>query len=54
MLQAFVGCKSSPITGPRRTEGYRKFMFPDYVTMAQNGGKVALLTHRVCGIWVYE
>ena len=30
-------------TGP---EGSKKLMFPDYVTMAQNGGKVVSLTHR--------
>ena len=27
-------------------EGSRKLRFPDYVTMAQHGGKVASLTHR--------
>jgi len=27
-------------------EGSRKLRFPDYVTMAQNGGKVVSLTHR--------
>jgi len=36
----------SPITGPRCPEGSRKLRFPDYVTMAQNGGKVVSLTHR--------
>ena len=30
-------------TGP---EGSRKLRFPDYVTMAQDGGKVVNLTHR--------
>jgi len=35
----------SPITGPRFPEGYRKLRFPDYVTMAQDGGKVVSLTH---------
>jgi len=33
--------KSVPIT-----EGSRKLRFPDYVTMAQDGGKVVSLTHR--------
>ena len=27
-------------------EGSRKLRFPDYVTMAQDGGKVVILTHR--------
>ena len=30
-------------TGP---EGSRKFRFPDFVTTAQDGGKVVSLTHR--------
>jgi len=30
-------------TGP---EGSRKLRFPDFVTMAQDGGKVVSLTHR--------
>jgi len=36
----------SPITGPRCPEGSRKLRFPDYVTMAQDGGKVVSLKHR--------
>jgi len=36
----------SPITGPTCTEGSRKLRFPDYVTMAQDGGKVVSLTYR--------
>ena len=31
---------------PRCPEGSRKLTFPDYVTMAQDGGKVVSLTHR--------
>ena len=31
---------------PRCPEGSRKLTFPDYVQMAQNGGKVISLTHR--------
>ena len=38
--------KISPITGPRCPEGSRKLRFPDYVTMAQDGGKVVSLMHR--------
>ena len=36
----------SPITGPRCSEGSGKLRFPDYVTIAQDGGKVVSLTHR--------
>jgi len=35
----------SPITGPRCPEGSRKLRFPDYVTIAQDVGKVVSLTH---------
>jgi hypothetical protein len=38
--------KISPITGPRCPEGFRNLRFPDYVTMAQKGGKVVSLTYR--------
>jgi hypothetical protein len=38
--------KISPFTGPRCPEGSRKLRFPDYVTMAQDGGGVVSLTHR--------
>jgi len=31
---------------PRCPEGSRKLRFPDYMTMALNGGKVVSLTHR--------
>jgi len=34
---------SSPVTGP---EDSRKLRFPDFVTTAQDGGKVVSLTHR--------
>jgi len=39
--------KSVPLQaqGPRCPEGSRKLRFPDYVTMAQDGGKVVSLTH---------
>ena len=33
-------------SGPRSPEGSRKLRFPDYVTVAQDGGKVVSLTHR--------
>jgi len=38
--------QSSPITGPRGPQGSRELRFPDYVTTAQDGGKVVSLTHR--------
>jgi len=37
----------SPITGLGCPEGSRILGFPDYVTMAQDGGKVLRLTHRL-------
>jgi len=36
----------SPITGPRCPEGSRELRFPDYVTVAQDGGKVVSLMHQ--------
>ena len=38
--------KVIPVTGPRCPEGSRKLRFPDYATVAQDGGKVVSLTHR--------
>ena len=35
-----------PITDPRCPEGSRKLRFPDYVTVAQDCGKVVSLRHR--------
>ena len=43
---SYCSRKVSPITGPRCPDGSRKLKFPDYVTMAQDGGKVVSLTHR--------
>jgi len=37
----------SPITGPMCPEGSRKLRFPDYVTMAQDVGKVVSLTQQL-------
>jgi len=39
-------CKSVPLQAWSGPEGSRKLKFPDYVTMAQDGGKVVSLTHR--------
>ena len=41
----FCNSKISPITGLRFPEGFRKLRFPDYVTTAQDGGKVVSPTH---------
>jgi len=38
--------QARPITGPRCLKGSRKLRFPDYVTMAQDDGKVVSLKHR--------
>jgi len=35
------------MTGPRCPEGSRRLRFPDYVTVAQDGGKVVSLTHQL-------
>jgi hypothetical protein len=37
--------KAIPLQAWRGPEGTRKLRFPDYMTMAQDGGKVASLTH---------
>ena len=36
----------SLVTGPRCPEGSRELRFPDYMIMAQNGGKVVSPKHR--------
>jgi len=38
--------KISPIAGPRCPQGSRKFRFPEYVKMIQDGGKGVSLMHR--------
>ena len=38
--------KAIPLQARRGPEGSRKLRFLDYVTMAQDGGKVVSLTHR--------
>ena len=38
--------KSVPLQAQGAQKGSRKFRFPDYVTTAQDGGKVVSLTHR--------
>ena len=38
--------KAVPLQARRGPEGSRKLRFPDFVTTAQDGGKVVSLTHR--------
>jgi len=38
--------KAVPLQAWSGPEGSRKLRFPDYMTTAQNGGKVVSLTHR--------
>jgi hypothetical protein len=39
-------CKAVPLQAWSGPEGSRKLRFPDFMTKAQNGGKVFSLTHR--------
>jgi len=38
--------KTVPLQAWRGPEGSRKLRFPDFMTLAQDGGKVVSLTHR--------
>jgi len=38
--------KAVPLQAGRGPEGSRKLRFPDFMTTAQDGGKVVRLTHR--------
>ena len=38
--------KADPLQARRGPEGSRKLRFPDFMTKAQDGGKVVSLTHR--------
>ena len=38
--------KSVPLQARSGAEGSRKLRFPDFMTTAQDGGKVVSLTHR--------
>jgi hypothetical protein len=42
----FSSVKAVPLQAWSGSEGSRKLRFPDYNTMAQDGGKVVSLTHR--------
>ena len=39
-------CKAVPLQAWSGPEGSRKLRFPDFMTTAQDGGKVVSLTHR--------
>ena len=45
---AITPCKGKavPLQAGSGPEGSRKLRFPDFMTTAQNGGKVVSLTHR--------
>jgi hypothetical protein len=38
--------RTTPLQAWSGPEGSRKLMFPDFMTTAQDGGKVVSLTHR--------
>jgi len=44
----YDGCKGKavPLQAWSGPEGSRKLKFPDFMTMAQDGGKVVSVTHR--------
>ena len=42
----YVKGKAFPLQAWSGPEGSRKLRFPDYMTTAQDGGKVVSLTHR--------
>ena len=45
IVQKVIG-KSVPLQAWSDPEGSRKLRFPDYMTTAQDGGKIVSLTHR--------
>ena len=46
ILQLRGTCKAVPLQAWSDPEGSRKVRFPDFVTTAQDDGKVVSLTHR--------
>jgi len=44
--QLLTEMSAVPLQAWSGPEGYRKLRFPDFMTMAQDGGKVVSLTHR--------
>ena len=45
-IYIYIKGKAVPLQAWSGPEGSRKLRFPDYVTIAQDGGKVVSLTHR--------
>ena len=45
-VYVYVNSKSVPLQASSGPEGSRKLRFPDFMTTAQDGGKVVSLTHR--------
>jgi len=45
-LPKYKNVKAVPLQACSGPEGSRKLRFPDFMTTAQNGGKVVSLTHR--------
>ena len=43
---SLIKCKAVPLQAWSSAEGSRKLRFPDFMTTAQNGGKVVSFTHR--------
>jgi hypothetical protein len=46
ILQMLAKGKAHPLEACSGPEGSRKLRFPDFMTTAQDGGKVVSLTHR--------
>jgi len=46
MVKVYLCKKSVPLQAWSGPEGSRKLRFPDFITPAQDGGKVVSLTHR--------
>ena len=45
-LKIYIKGKAVPLKAWSGPEGSRKLRFPDFMTKAQDGGKVVSLTHR--------
>ena len=45
-FRSFMLKSSSPVTGLEWPLGFQELRFPDFMTTAQDGGKVVSLTHR--------
>jgi len=46
MMMMIIIIKAVPLQAWSGPEGFRKLKFPDFMTTAQDGGKVVSLTHR--------